>query len=96
MAGHPGMPALGLHWTDQSFVAGVPVNHALILGSWDGAFTFVSPIVTRTELLTGQEFSTAYEQPQLFANHTYYPTKYNVYTDDKQMHYITLSDFVLR
>jgi hypothetical protein len=90
------VPMLGLHWTDESFVAGVPVNHTLILGTWDGAFTFVSPIVTRTQFLSGQSVSIAYAQPQLFAERTYYPTKYNVYKDEKEMHYVSLSDFVLR
>lgn len=89
-------PKIGMHWTDKSFITGVPVNHTLILGSYDGAFTFVSPIVVRTDLVSGQSFSIAYAQPQLFAVHGYYPTKYNIYIDEKQRHYVTLSDFVLR
>jgi hypothetical protein len=89
-------PQVGRHWTDNSFMNGVPVNHTMILGSFDGAFTFVSPIVVRTELLSGQSFSIAYTQPTLFAVHGYYPTKYNIYRDDKQRHYVTLSDFVFR
>jgi Domain of unknown function (DUF5602) len=90
------VPQLGLHWTDKSFTAGIPVNHTLILGSFDGAFTFVSPIVVRTDLVSGQSFSISYAQPQSFARHSYYPTKYNVYQDDKQRHYVTLSDFIWR
>ena len=90
------VPQLGLHWTDNSFTAGVPVNHTLILGSFDGAFTFVSPIVVRTDLVSGQSFSISYAQPQSFAQHGYYPTKYNIYQDDKQNHYVTLSDFIWR
>lgn len=89
-------PQLGMHWTDNSFVAGVPVNHTLILGTYDGKFTFVSPIVLRTVLLEGQSISRSYAQPQLFIEHKYYPTKYNIYKDEKSMHYVTLSDFVLR
>ena len=89
-------PKLGMHWTDKSFISGVPVNHTLILGSFDGAFTFVSPIVVRTDLVSGQSFSISYAQPQSFAEHGYYPTKYNIYQDEKQMHYVTLSHFVLR
>jgi hypothetical protein len=89
-------PMIGMHWTDKSFVAGVPVNHTLILGTWDGAFTFVSPIVTRADLLSGQSFSISYAQPQSVVKHSYYPTKYNIYVDEKQMHYVTLSDFVWR
>ena len=89
-------PQLGMHWTDKSFISGVPVNHTLILGSFDGVFTFVSPIVVRTDLVSGQSFSISYAQPQSFAAHGYYPTKYNIYQDEKQNHYVTLSDFILR
>ena len=89
-------PQIGMHWTDKSFAASVPVNHAMILGSYNGRFTFVSPIVTRTELANGTSISLPWTQPQLFADHGYYPTKYNIYKDDKNQHYITLSDFVWR
>jgi len=87
---------VGMHWTDKSFVAGVPVNHTMILGSYNGAFTFVSPIVVRAELAAGTSISLPYSQPQFFANHGYYPTRYNVYEDDKNQHYVTLSNFVWR
>jgi hypothetical protein len=89
-------PQIGLHWTDKSFTAGVTVNHTMILGSYNGAFTFVSPIVVKNELENGQSFSIAYAQPQSFASHGYYPTKYNIYQDQKQSHYVTLSDFIWR
>lgn len=87
-------PLIGMHWTDKSFVAGVPVNHTMILGSYNGRFTFVSPIVVRTELTSGTSVSLTWTQPQLFAQHGYYPTRYNIYKDDKKRHYVTLSDFV--
>lgn len=90
------VPQLGRHWTDNSFVAGVPVNHTMILGSYNGAFTFVSPIVVRTELAQGTSLSLPYSQPQFFAEHGYYPTQYNIYQDNKKQHYVTLSNFVWR
>ena len=89
-------PQIGRHWTDNSFTPGVPVNHALIMGSYAGQFTFISPIVVRTELVAGQSISLPYEQPVSFAVHGYYPTKYNIYKDDRGNHYVSLSDFVLR
>ncbi|MEO7263403.1 MAG: hypothetical protein ABIW38_00755 [Ferruginibacter sp.] len=89
-------PQVGMHWTDQSFVANVPVNHAMILGSYNGRFTFVSPIVTRTELVNGTSISLPWTQPLLFADHGYYPGRYNIYKDDKNQHYVTLSDFEWR
>jgi hypothetical protein len=87
-------PQLGMHWTDKTFSN--PVTHEMILGSYNGMFTFVSPIVLRTELQGGQSFSLPYSQPQLFAEHGYYPTVYNIYEDGKQNHYVSLSAFVWR
>ncbi len=89
-------PQIGRHWTDNSFLPNVPVTHTMILGSFDGAFTFVSPIVVKTELESGQSFSIAYTQPLLFAQHGYYPTRYNIYKDGFQRHYVTLSNFEWR
>ena len=89
-------PLIGMHWTDKSFVAGVPVNHTMILGSYNGSFNFVSPIVTQTTLANGASISLPWAQPQLFAVHGYYPTRYNIYKDDKGKHYVSVSDFVLR
>jgi hypothetical protein len=89
-------PQLGMHWTDKSFITGVPVNHTMILGTYAGKFTFVSPIVVRTDLVSGQSFSIPYAQPTSFAEHGYYPTMYNIYKDDKGNHYVSLSDFRLR
>ena len=89
-------PQIGMHWTDKSFVAGVTVNHAMILGSYNGKFTFISPIVVRTELVNGTTVSLPWTQPQAFAEHGYYPAKYNIYEDDKKRHYVTLTDFVWR
>ena len=89
-------PKIGRHWTDLSFVAGVPVDYTMILGSYNGRFTFVSPIVTRTALANGVNVSLPWTRPLLFADHGYYPTRYNIYEDDKNQHYVSLSDFVWR
>ncbi|MEO7263408.1 MAG: hypothetical protein ABIW38_00780 [Ferruginibacter sp.] len=90
------VPQLGRHWTDNSFLPGIPVNHTLILGSYDGRFTFVSPIVVRTDLVSGQSISLPYAQPVSFAERGYYATRYNIYKDSRGNHYISLSDFVLQ
>ena len=90
------VPQLGMHWAVNSFTTGATVNHTLILGSYNGSFTFVSPIVTRATLASGTSVSLPYEQPQYFARHGYYPTIYNIYEDDKKRHYVTLTNFVWR
>ncbi|MEP6712813.1 MAG: hypothetical protein ABJA37_10375 [Ferruginibacter sp.] len=89
------IPQLGLHWTDKMFDN--PVTKAMILGSYDGKFTFVSPIMILPVLQSGESFSGAYAQPQFFARHNWYPTKYNIYMNTAtHKHYVTLSDFVWR
>ena len=89
------VPQLGVHWTDKMFTN--PVTKAMILGSYDGKFTFVSPIMILPVLQSGESFSSAYAQPQLFARHNWYPTKYNIYMNNAtHKHYVTLSNFVLR
>ncbi len=90
------LPGIGLHWVDRSGFPGI--RKALILGTYDGEFTFISPIVLAEEMRSGNSSSTAFLQPLFFQeSNTYYPTKYNIYADKaKQKHYITLSDFVLR
>ncbi len=88
-------PKVGLNWTDKTFPN--PVTQALILGSYDGKFTFVAPIMILEVLQGGQSFSVPYAQPQYFAKHTWYPTKYNIYGNGAtHKHYVTLSDFVWR
>jgi hypothetical protein len=86
---------VGRHWS-YSTVAGTTVNHTMVYGTWNGELTFINPIVTLTTLASGTSYSIVYPQPQYFAEHGYYPTKYNIYEDDKGRHYVTLSDFVWR
>ncbi len=89
------VPQLGVHWTNKTFPN--PVTQALILGSYNGKFTFVSPVMILPVLESGQSFSVPYAQPQYFAKHNWYPTKYNIYEKDaNHKHYVTLSDFVWR
>jgi hypothetical protein len=90
------VPRIGLHWTDKNFPG--TVTKTMILGTYNGEFTFVSPIMIKDVLASGQTYSEPYAQPKLFAEtNTWYPTKYNIYKDNgTQKHYITLSGFVLR
>ncbi len=87
---------IGRHWGENIFTAGTIVNHTMILGTWNGQLTFINPIVTLTTLASGAHYSVAYPQQPYFAKHGYYPTRYNIYKDDKGKHYVTLSDFVWR
>lgn len=87
---------IGRHWGENVFHTGHHVDHTMILGTWDGKLTFINPIITLPTLTSGQRQSVAFAQPQLFAKPGYYPTKYNMYKDDKERHVVSLSDFVKR
>ncbi len=90
------VPQIGRHWAPNNFTSSSIINHTMILGSFNGNFTFVSPIVTHSTLASGVSVSLPYSQPQYFAKHGYYPEKYNIYKDEKKRHYVTLTDFVWR
>jgi hypothetical protein len=88
---------MGKHWLPVNLGDFLPFSKIMILGSYDGKFSFVEPMVTLDYLLSNEEMSFAYPQPQYFAVNGNYPTKYNIYRDSKKGHvFITLSDFVAR
>lgn len=89
-----GVPLMGKHWSDRSVGPGT-FTHTMIYGSYDGQVNFIEPMVTEATMLAGIPFSVPFAQPTLFAEHTYYPTKYNIYESDGK-YYVTLSDFILR
>jgi hypothetical protein len=86
----------GKTWTDRSGFWGM--RKAMVLGTYNGKFTFVSPIVVIEELQTGNSSTLIYPQPQHFQeSNTYYPSEYNIYADrSRQTHYVSLTDFVRR
>jgi hypothetical protein len=90
------LPQIGRHWNEAVTDPGLVVPHTMIYGTWNGALNFINPIVTLTTLASGTSQTVAYPQPQIFAEHGYYATKYNIYEDDKGRHYVSLSHFVWR
>ena len=91
------LPGLGKHWGDGKAFPGI--TNTIILGTYNGKFTFISPIITIEELQSGNNTSKSFSQPQIFQeSNTHYPTKYNIYADDEneQNRQVTLSGFVLR
>ncbi|CRK54435.1 conserved exported hypothetical protein [Rhodococcus sp. RD6.2] len=93
----PGPPALqtvpnmGLHWTDATEGVGTPdfvFDQILVAGSWDGAFTFLEPMMTREWMLTKQSVDETVKQPAAYAESGYYPTTYTVNYDDTTDEYV--------
>jgi hypothetical protein len=91
------IPGFGRHWGDGSAFVGM--THTMVLGSYNGRYTFMVPNVLLEELRSGNRSSTPFAQPLYFQEtNTYYPTTYNVYATGTapQTHHITLSGFVRR
>ena len=89
-----GVPQMGKHWSDRSVAPGT-FTHTMIYGSYNGRVNFVEPMITLDVFQKRVPFSVAYAQPTRFAEHTYYPTKYNFYIKDGK-YYVSLSGFVWR
>lgn len=88
---------MGKHWLPVNLGDFLPFSKIMILGSYDGAFTFIEPMVTRDYLMTGADFSASYPQPLHFAQAGNYPTRYNIYRNpDTGNIYVTLSSFMPR
>ncbi len=86
---------MGLHWgpPPPTFL---PFSRVMIYGSYNGALTFIEPMVTVSYLQSGAS-SNPYLQPARFAEAGNYPTVYNVYQDTKSgSRNVTLSNFVAR
>jgi hypothetical protein len=94
------VPAMGLHWVDAT--AGLKpgkydFKQILINGSWDGAYTFVEPMMTREWMLTKQTVQEKVKQPQAYQKNAYYPTAYSVHYDDQAKEYsVTLGGMTMR
>ncbi|MFF0816169.1 DUF5602 domain-containing protein [Rhodococcus sp. NPDC003318] len=96
-AAPPGLPAMntvpdmGLHWIDAAAGVGAPgydFQQVLVAGSWDGAHTFLEPMMTHEWMLTKQSVDEAVAQPEKWAKSGYYPTTYTVRFDDSTSEYV--------
>jgi hypothetical protein len=93
------VPMMGHHWSDPASPEfhGQPFTQTFIYGSYGGEVIFYEPMITRDYLLSGSTSSLAFPLPTMFSpDHTWYPTRYRVYTDEKGNIIVSLSDFVWR
>lgn len=90
-------PQMGKHWLPVNLGDFLPFSKIMIYGSYDGNVIFVEPMITLDYLLSNEDSSTSYSQPENFAKQGNYPTKYNIYHHPVNGNtYITLSDFITR
>lgn len=90
-------PQVGKHWLPANFPDYLPFTSIMVLGTFNGEFTFIQPMATVDFLLSNPDFSAPYSQPEMFQESTNYPTRYNIYVDPKTGDiYVSLSHFVAR
>ena len=90
-------PQMGKHWLPLNLPDYLPFTAIMVLGTFNGEFTFIEPMMTVDFLMSSPDFSASFSQPEYYQESTYYPTVYNIYEDPKTMDiHISLSDFVFR
>jgi hypothetical protein len=98
--GPGGVPQMGVHWIDvsSSELHGQPFTITFIYGTYDGAVTFLEPMITVAFLETKPNFIADIKQPRAYPKPGfYYPLKYSVRYDATTQEYrIGLDDLVLR
>lgn len=89
---------MGKHWLPSNLGAYLPFSKIMILGTYDGKFIFIEPMVTLetlTNLKADMQFH--YSQPDLFEIPGNYPIGYRIYLDPKtQNRNVSLSKFISR
>lgn len=77
------IPMMGLHWTSSasSEYNGQPFTSTFILGSYDGKFIFIEPMITKAFLETHPNATYAVPQPAKWTGSTYFPGSYSVSYD---------------
>lgn len=78
------VPKMGQHWTNNADVlapGGFDFTQTFIAGSWDGAYTFMEPMMTREWLLTRSSADEEISQPEIYPKPGRYPTTYSVNYD---------------
>lgn len=90
-------PEIGKHWLPMPLGNYLPFTSVMVLGSYNGEFIFMEPMMTVDMLMSSPNFSTSFAQPEYFQESNYYPTVYNIYEDAKTGDIVvSLSDFVGR
>jgi hypothetical protein len=91
---------MGLHWRDPSGpeFSGQPFTKTVIYGSYDGAVTFLEPMLAKSFLESKpSNVKTALKLPATFGSRGYQPTSYTVHWNASTREYrVVLTDLVLR
>lgn len=87
----------GRLWLSGNSENYVPLSNTLAMGTYNGAFTFINPIVTFKFLVTGEQpFNASYSQPLSYPIDSLFPREYNIYTTKKGNYCVSLGNFLHR
>ncbi|HET7566114.1 MAG TPA: DUF5602 domain-containing protein [Gemmatimonadaceae bacterium] len=92
-----GVPQMGAHWVDPTSpeLNGQPFTSTFIYGSWNGAFTFMEPMMALSYLQSKPDTTMSVKLPAQYAAPGRYPTTYGVSYDASAKEYrITLGTLV--
>jgi len=85
---------IGRHWLSNN---NKTLNdHTLTFGTYDGSFIFINPVVTLDFLKSGKTFTDTYPQGVSYPLNNLLPREYNIYTNEKGNHFISLANFINR
>lgn len=91
-----GVPRMGAHWMNTAApeLRGGKFTHTFVLGSYDGRFTFLEPMLTKSFLETKPNVATPIALPKTVQQHGLYPTHYRVSFNQTRREYsIALENF---
>ncbi len=92
-----GVPQMGAHWVDllaPEFTGG-EFTRTMILGSYDGEFIFIEPMITTAFLMTHPDEVIPMRQPAAFQASGWYPMQYSVkYSDRPGKYTVALEELV--
>jgi hypothetical protein len=93
------IPAMGVHWSDKTnpVFAGEAFTQVLIYGAWDGAVTFIEPMVTKEVLASKEAIEAKVKQPARVAEAGFYPLSYRIgYDAERRIHVVVLENLAWR
>jgi len=76
-----GVPEMGVHWADPASpkLSGKgKFTETLVMGSFDGKFTFIEPMISYELLTTKPVLTKSISLPNKFTKSGYYPMKYSI------------------
>ena len=75
-----GVPLMGVHWANPTSMElnGGKFSETLIMGSYDGKFTFIEPMITLELMQSKPNITKNIPTPAKFAKAGYFPMKYSI------------------